>query len=289
MSVSWRRSARDVTAAANGDSAALSCAASRKAAIASSNLGRWPTAATPISRKSSLVSFGSTFQSIAFSAKAGAYCSRPSPRSHSAISTDIMVSLSPVGRRCPDRSRLFGSIAKIRALVESSWEAAMWTPVSRCQHSRKHLRYGSDLTDAEWAIIAPLLPAPRRSGRPRRWPMCELINAIFYVLRSVPTNFAPHSTVYRCHELDRNWKVAKEMVGRRLSQEEAKWLLAKLDLWQCPPYGSGQQRHQPVPCSHASKCPGPQGVFRSNFPLKRLAPLKPARMPSKLPGPVALA
>jgi transposase len=79
----------------------------------------------------------------------------------------------------------------------------MWTPVSRCQHSRKHLRYGSDLTDAEWAIIAPLLPAPRRTGRPRRWPMRELVNAIFYVLRSgcpwrmVPTNFAPHSTVYR--------------------------------------------------------------------------------------------
>src|SRR5262245_16608780 len=79
----------------------------------------------------------------------------------------------------------------------------MWTPVSRCQHSRKHLRYGSDLTDAEWAIISPLLPAPRRTGRPRRWPMRELVNAIFYVLRSgcpwrmVPTNFAPHSTVYR--------------------------------------------------------------------------------------------
>jgi hypothetical protein len=30
------------------------------------------------------------------------------------------------------------------------------------------------------------------------------------------------------HELDRKWKVAKEMVGRRLSQEEAKRLLAKL-------------------------------------------------------------
>ena len=79
----------------------------------------------------------------------------------------------------------------------------MWTPVSRRQHSREHLRYGSDLTDAEWAIIAPSLPAPRRTGRPRRWPMRELMNAMFYVLRSgcpwrmVPANFAPHSTVYR--------------------------------------------------------------------------------------------
>jgi len=31
------------------------------------------------------------------------------------------------------------------------------------------------------------------------------------------------------HELDRKWKVAKQMVGRRLSQEEAKGLLAKLE------------------------------------------------------------
>jgi transposase len=96
-----------------------------------------------------------------------------------------------VGRRRPEPSRPLAFIAKIRALVEGSWEATMWTP------------YGSDLTDAEWAIIAPLLPAPRRTGRPRRWPMRELMNAIFYVLRSgcpwrmVPANFAPHSTVYR--------------------------------------------------------------------------------------------
>jgi transposase len=73
----------------------------------------------------------------------------------------------------------------------------MWTRMTRQQHSREHLRYGSDLTDAEWAIIAPLLPASRSTGRPRRWPMRELMNAIFYVLRSgcawrmVPANFAP--------------------------------------------------------------------------------------------------
>jgi len=56
----------------------------------------------------------------------------------------------------------------------------MWTPMTRQQHSRDHLRYGSDLTDAEWAIIAPLLPPVRKTGRRRRWPMRELMNAIFY-------------------------------------------------------------------------------------------------------------
>jgi transposase len=79
----------------------------------------------------------------------------------------------------------------------------MWTPTTRLDHSREHLRYGSDLTDAEWEIIAPFLPAPGKTGRPRRWPMREIMNAIFYVLRSgcpwrmVPDCFAPATTVYR--------------------------------------------------------------------------------------------
>jgi len=43
----------------------------------------------------------------------------------------------------------------------------MWTPTTRRQHSRDHLRYGSDLSDAEWAIIAPFMPPPAKTGRPR--------------------------------------------------------------------------------------------------------------------------
>jgi transposase len=79
----------------------------------------------------------------------------------------------------------------------------MWTPTTRREHSRDHLRYGSDLTDAEWEIVAPFLPPPGRTGRPRRWPLREIMNAIFYVLRSgcpwrmVPDCFAPATTVYR--------------------------------------------------------------------------------------------
>src|SRR5215210_4402732 len=55
----------------------------------------------------------------------------------------------------------------------------MWTPTTRGQHSRAGLRYGSDLTDAEWAVLEPLLPVPCRCGRPRRWPLREIMNAIF--------------------------------------------------------------------------------------------------------------
>jgi transposase len=78
----------------------------------------------------------------------------------------------------------------------------MWTPTTRRQHSRAGLRYGSDLTDAEWALLQPLLPAPCARGRKRAWPMREIVNAIFYVLRGgiawrlLPEGFPPWNTVY---------------------------------------------------------------------------------------------
>jgi Putative transposase of IS4/5 family (DUF4096) len=56
----------------------------------------------------------------------------------------------------------------------------MWTPATRRQHSRDDLRYETDLTDAEWALIAPLMPAPKPRGRPWAWPLREILNAIFY-------------------------------------------------------------------------------------------------------------
>ena len=42
--------------------------------------------------------------------------------------------------------------------------------------------YPSDLTDAEWAIIEPLLPPPVPAGAPRRVDLREVIDAISYVL-----------------------------------------------------------------------------------------------------------
>lgn len=87
-------------------------------------------------------------------------------------------------------------------VVEASLEPAMWTPATRRRHSREHLRYASDLTDAEWALLEPLLPPPRSTGRPRAWPMREVLNAIFYVLRAgcpwrmLPESFPPRQTVY---------------------------------------------------------------------------------------------
>jgi hypothetical protein len=44
-----------------------------------------------------------------------------------------------------------------------------WTDSARRQHARVGARYATDLTEAEFALVAPHLPAPSRLGRPRQW------------------------------------------------------------------------------------------------------------------------
>jgi transposase len=79
----------------------------------------------------------------------------------------------------------------------------MWTPTTRAHYSRRTNRYQSDLTDEEWRVIKPYLPPAKRTGRPRAWPLREIVNAIFYVMRGgiawrlLPSDFPPWSTVYR--------------------------------------------------------------------------------------------
>lgn len=46
--------------------------------------------------------------------------------------------------------------------------------------------YNSDLNDGEWALLAPLIPAPLPRGRPIKWERREIVTAILYVLRSYP-------------------------------------------------------------------------------------------------------
>ncbi len=78
----------------------------------------------------------------------------------------------------------------------------MWTPATRRQHSRADLRYQTDLTDAEWAVIEPLMPEPATGGRPPIWTTRDILNAIFYVLRGgvawrlIPKDLPPKSTAF---------------------------------------------------------------------------------------------
>ncbi len=78
-----------------------------------------------------------------------------------------------------------------------------WTETTRAQYRRDGLRYASDTTDAEWAILGPLLPPPCRLGRPREVSLREVLDGILFVLRSgcqwrmVPKDCPPRSTLQR--------------------------------------------------------------------------------------------
>ena len=58
----------------------------------------------------------------------------------------------------------------------------MWTPENRPRYNRDELRYPSDLTDAEWAHIEPLIPPATRGGGKRRVDIREVLNGVMYLL-----------------------------------------------------------------------------------------------------------
>ena len=78
----------------------------------------------------------------------------------------------------------------------------MWTTENRPRYNRDKLRYPSDLTDEEWALIEPLIPPAKHGGR-RRWVVVrEVMNGVMYVLstgcqwRYLPKDLPPKSTVH---------------------------------------------------------------------------------------------
>jgi transposase len=78
-----------------------------------------------------------------------------------------------------------------------------WTEITRPKYQRDGLRYASDTTDEEWALIEPHLPPPASRGRTRGTSMREVVNSIFYIARSgcqwrlLPKEFPPYATVQR--------------------------------------------------------------------------------------------
>ena len=112
-----------------------------------------------------------------------------------------------------------------------------WTETTRAQYRREGLRYASDATDGEWALIAPLLPPRARIGRPRTTILREVVNAILYMAstgcqwRALPKEFPPRSSVQgyfyrRSHDgvfaLINHALVmaAREKAGRRARRQE---------------------------------------------------------------------
>ena len=84
--------------------------------------------------------------------------------------------------------------------------------------------YKSDLTDKEWELIKPHIPPAKRGGRPRKTDMREVLNAIFYVVKTgcqwdlLPHDFPAKGTVY---EYFNTWRKdgTLEVLNRQLSEQ----------------------------------------------------------------------
>src|SRR5258707_7704567 len=76
----------------------------------------------------------------------------------------------------------------------------MWTAKNRARYNRDTLRYPSDVTEEEWAAIAPLIPPARRGGCKRTVNIREVFNGVLYLLstgcqwRGMAPDFPPRST-----------------------------------------------------------------------------------------------
>src|ERR1039458_7970005 len=86
---------------------------------------------------------------------------------------------------------------------ETNPGVAIWTPTTRKQHNRETVRYQTHVADEEWCLIEAHLPMANSTGRPRAWPMHEIINGILYVMRSgcplrlLPSDLPLWGTIYR--------------------------------------------------------------------------------------------
>ncbi len=92
-------------------------------------------------------------------------------------------------------------------------------------------RYPTDLTDAQWALLAPLIPPAKPGGRHRTVNIREVLNAIFYLLRSgcqwrmLPREFPPWGTVsyyYRRFRKDGTWEQVNAALRTQVRKQAGK-------------------------------------------------------------------
>lgn len=112
-----------------------------------------------------------------------------------------------------------------------------WNETTREQYRRPMVRYETDLTDAEWSVIEPLIRPPSRMGRPRMLDMREVFNGIQFMLgtgcqwRAIPKCFPPFTSIQNhfyawCRTcvlermLDALRALARDLAGRRGTMPE---------------------------------------------------------------------
>lgn len=78
----------------------------------------------------------------------------------------------------------------------------MWTAENRARYNRDKLRYPSDLTDEEWALVEPLIPPGKPGGGKRTVVMRNVVDGVMYILstgcqwRAIPKDLPPRSTLF---------------------------------------------------------------------------------------------
>ena len=83
----------------------------------------------------------------------------------------------------------------------------MWTSKNRGRYDRSRLRYPSDLTDEEWALVEPLIAPAKRGGNRRHVVVREVVNGLMYILstgcqwRAIAKDLPPRSTLYDYFDL----------------------------------------------------------------------------------------
>lgn len=91
--------------------------------------------------------------------------------------------------------------------------------------------YPSDMSDAQWKSIRPLIPPSKSGGRPRHVDMREIINAIFYVVRGgaswrmLPKEYGPWQTVYgyfRTFQREGVWQQIHDTLRKKVRRKAGK-------------------------------------------------------------------
>jgi len=94
-----------------------------------------------------------------------------------------------------------------------------WTEITREQYRRDELRYASDTTDDEWALLVPFMPERKRLGRPREVDLREIVNALFYIAatgcqwRALPIHFPARSRARVLLQVAGRWHLGVDQCG----------------------------------------------------------------------------
>ena len=137
----------------------------------------------------------------------------------------------------------------------------MWKPEHRLAADRRGLRYPSDLTDAEWAIVAPMIPPGRHGGRRRSVNVREVLNGIFYVLW---TGCQGRRCPRICRRRARCTTISSSGTGT------AHWSASITNCtWQCASRKAESRAQQSQSSTHRPPRARKKGVLARSFGLRR--------------------